>query len=57
MPIKSLAILTVPSIHMHLQVVYTGCGDEKEYGDCPEWDRILTLYSCSEEDMAAILLF
>ena len=28
MPIKSLAILTVPSIHMHLQVVYTGCGDD-----------------------------
>ena len=27
-PIKSLAILTVPSIHMHLQVVYTGCGDD-----------------------------
>ena len=24
-PIKSLAILTVPSIHMHWQVVYTGC--------------------------------
>ena len=27
-PIKSLAQSPVPSIHMHWQVVYTGCGDD-----------------------------
>jgi Peptide-N-glycosidase F, C terminal len=30
--------------------VFLGCGGAGEYGECPAWDRIVSLYLCDETD-------